>query len=119
MTHPPHPESASTSSKASFDSNSSHTERDPHNVPTFDNKQIETPVLYLPPLLSSLPERFDTSNEPENSPFSPLATQTRLPDIDPASLSLHKALHPISPSKFGILEPTVRRGVQLDVPTPA
>ncbi|KAH7101495.1 hypothetical protein BKA62DRAFT_618649 [Auriculariales sp. MPI-PUGE-AT-0066] len=73
-------------------------ERDPHAVPTFDDTSLshpDEPVLYLPPLLSLLPERFDTA--PSNSPYGSLSTQTRLPDIDPASLSLHKALHAFQP----------------------
>ncbi|KAJ6625665.1 hypothetical protein B0H10DRAFT_2002676 [Mycena sp. CBHHK59/15] len=66
----------------------------PHNVPVFDESRL-APVLYLPPLLSSLPETFPSTPVPPENP--PLITQTRLPDIDPASLSLHKALHHFRP----------------------
>lgn len=73
-------------------------ERDPHAFPNFDSQSLaapKAPVLYLPPLLSSPPE---TPNSVIEDPivkleFPPLITETRLPDIDPASLSLHKALH--------------------------
>ncbi|KAJ7594140.1 hypothetical protein C8J56DRAFT_926073 [Mycena floridula] len=76
--HPPHP-----------------GERDPHELPTFDSTGPDIPVLYLPPLLSSLPERF--APLPRDIKNPPLVTETRLPDIDPASLSLHKALHNFKP----------------------
>jgi hypothetical protein len=74
------------------------TQRDPHSFPSFDEKSLTEPqehVLYLPPLLSSLPERFPSEALPLQNP--PLVTETRLPDIDPASLSLHKALHHFKP----------------------
>ena len=71
--------------------------RDPHLVPDFDSKAAPTsPTLYLPPLLSSLPKHI-SHEHPPNSKFPPLVTETRLPDIDPASLSLHKALHHFRP----------------------
>ncbi|KAJ7680311.1 hypothetical protein DFH06DRAFT_973162 [Mycena polygramma] len=69
-------------------------ERDPHSLPVFDEDK-SSPILYLPPLLSSLPESFPSNPVPHDNP--PLITQTRLPDIDPASLSLHKALHHFRP----------------------
>ena len=70
--------------------------RDPHALPSFD-EEFKEPVLYLPPLLSSLPARFESTviETPEGQ--APLTTVTRLPDIDPASLSLHKALHRFRP----------------------
>ena len=72
--------------------------RNPHDLPTFNSKTLtepEAPILYLPPLLSSLPERFPSLTvQPQNRP---LVTETRLPDIDPVSLSLHKALHHFKP----------------------
>lgn len=77
---------------------SSSTQRDPHSFPSFDSTTLtdpQEPVLYLPPLLSNLPERFPSEALPLQNP--PLVTDTRLPDIDPASLSLHKALHHFRP----------------------
>lgn len=68
--------------------------RDPHELPEFhDGPSSE--LLYLPPLLSSLPAN---AQHPDDAPG--LHTDTRLPDIDPVSLSLHRALHafrPLSP----------------------
>jgi len=71
--------------------------RDPHDIPDFSDPNPQTsPVLFLPPLLSSLPYGF--SHTPAPSPDQPpLTTETHLPDIDPASLSLHRALHYFSP----------------------
>ncbi|KAF7311346.1 UPF0643 protein [Mycena kentingensis (nom. inval.)] len=66
----------------------------PHNLPNFD-KRSRSPVLYLPPLLSSLPR--DVEELPRLGDNPPLVTETRLPDIDPCSLSLHKALHRFTP----------------------
>ena len=74
-------------------------ERNPHDPPTFDSRSLvdpEVPILYLPPLLSSLPHHIPS--EPTSSvEHRPLVTETRLPDIDPVSLSLHKALHHFKP----------------------
>ena len=64
------------------------TERDPHTMPTF---YTNTPILYLPPLLSSLPQILLSHSS------YPLKNATRLPDIGVASLSLHKALHHFRP----------------------
>lgn len=51
------------------------------------------PILYLPPLLSGLPHNHTCDHEQHaNHEFD-----TRLPDIDPASLALHQALHYFSP----------------------
>lgn len=83
---------------ASFDgTKQSQSSRDPHDLPDFSGSNLPTsPVLFLPPLLSSLPYGF--SHTPAPSPDqAPLTTETHLPDIDPASLSLHKALHYFSP----------------------
>ncbi|TFK44676.1 hypothetical protein BDQ12DRAFT_661373 [Crucibulum laeve] len=102
--HPPHPAQALSKSptvELSTNAPQGSDNRDPHTIPTFDSKSLtepEEPVLYLPPLLSSLPEQFTAAELPPRYP--PLTTETRLPDIDPASLSLHKALHhfkPLSP----------------------
>ncbi|KAL0956593.1 hypothetical protein HGRIS_002729 [Hohenbuehelia grisea] len=73
--------------------------RDPHHLPTFDTQSIiqpTEPILYLPPLLSSLPPQHASVATPRTA-YPPLATVTRLPDIDPVSLSLHKALHSFKP----------------------
>jgi len=74
-----------------------HSTRDPHDLPDFSSSDPQTsPVLFLPPLLSSLP--YGLSHTPAPSPDQPpVTTETHLPDIDPASLSLHKALHYFSP----------------------
>jgi hypothetical protein len=82
--------------------------KDPHQFPTFDPQHLaesNTPVLYLPPLLSSLPADVQQASidihdiiKSNNDLYQPpLTTATRLPDIDPASLSLHKALHHFRP----------------------
>lgn len=84
FSHPPHP-------TASIE------QRDSHNIPNFSSQsKFDAPVLYLPPLLSSLPDRYSVAEKPSKP--SPVMTETRLPDIDPTSLSLHKALHHFKPS---------------------
>lgn len=66
---------------------------DPHIPPSsIQLSQQETPILYLPPLLSPLPPGY-RNGEPEQTSY----IQTHLPDIDPVSLSLHKALHSFKP----------------------
>ena len=83
---------------AIFDaSKHSHSKRDPHDIPDFSDSNPQTsPVLFLPPLLSSLPHGL--SHTPAPAPDQPpLTTETHLPDIDPVSLSLHRALHYFSP----------------------
>jgi len=75
---------------------------DPHHLPSFDEGILTTsttPILYLPPLLSSLPHGLQHSFTPSVLDRSrrPLNTETRLPEIDPASLALHKALHGFQP----------------------
>jgi hypothetical protein len=73
--------------------------RDPHILPDFKSRDLNAsgePILYLPPLLSSLP----LPHEPLVSPAAlraPLTTAARLPSIDDASLALHKALHHFAP----------------------
>ncbi|KAJ7096333.1 hypothetical protein C8R44DRAFT_717766 [Mycena epipterygia] len=94
--HPPHGSQYSTANASPARSlllKASKPDEDPHNVPTFDEEKL-APILYLPPLLSSLPANIPSTPLPE---YPPLVTQTRLPDIDPASLSLHKALHHFKP----------------------
>ena len=75
-------------------------EHDPHHLPTFGSTTLTAPtapILYLPPLLSSLPPGY--AQPPEHtSNYRPLTTDTRLPDIDPVSLMLHKALHKFQPT---------------------
>ncbi|KAI0743601.1 hypothetical protein C8Q80DRAFT_1220556 [Daedaleopsis nitida] len=77
--------------------------RDPHVLPTF-SRRSQSPILYLPPLLSSLPvgvvqPNYSTSSPAFSSPSAPrpLSTDSRLPSIDQASLSLHRALHNFHP----------------------
>jgi hypothetical protein len=75
-------------------------ERDPHELPTFNSKSLTNPsstVLYLPPLLSSLPHELGESS---HAPLEqqPILSEIRLPDIDPVSISLHKALHHFHPA---------------------
>ncbi|KAG8687210.1 hypothetical protein FRC09_013633 [Ceratobasidium sp. 395] len=106
-----------------------HGGRDPHALPSFTNASLRdptSPVLYLPPLLSALPRSISYTKEPStttgnhdyynqyysraSSSPAPLPklpphpdrlhpTATRLPDIDPASLSLHRALHFLKPNE--------------------
>jgi hypothetical protein len=92
---PPHP-SESLGNTGNVLQGQAQSARDPHILPTFrSDEEPTTPTLYLPPLLSSLPYNF--SSLKVESRLSPLTTETRLPDIDPASLSLHKALHHFRP----------------------
>ncbi|KIO30693.1 hypothetical protein M407DRAFT_68952 [Tulasnella calospora MUT 4182] len=90
---------SASSSSSSYSSPSSTPEpRDPHLLPKFTPSSLarpSSPVLYLPPLLSSLPPTYPHVEPPTERP--PLHTETRLPNIDPASLSLHKALHHFHP----------------------
>lgn len=101
--HPPHPSQLQGNSQKILSlplkgSSLSDPSRDPHDVPTFDSTSLtepKIPILYLPPLLSSLPSNI--SKSALQNPSLALVTETRLPDIDPASLSLHKALHRFRP----------------------
>ncbi len=80
---------------------------DPHLLPVFTSSDLispSAPILYLPPLLSSLPESLAYKLLSVDPSHQPLVTDTRLPDIDPASLSLHKALHKFMPSTAGYAE---------------
>ena len=70
--------------------------RDPHRLPTFDSSEPTEPILYLPPLLSSLPAGYVQPHYHATS-YRPLRTDSRLPEIDPLSLVLHKALHNFRP----------------------
>jgi len=97
------------------------TERHSHELPTFNSKSLTNPpstVLYLPPLLSSLPHELGvllhTSLEQQ-----PMLSETRLPDIDPASLSLHKALyhfHPATPHYAEVPYDEAFNWKELDLP---
>ncbi|KAH9847143.1 hypothetical protein C2E23DRAFT_863518 [Lenzites betulinus] len=76
---------------------------DPHVLPSFETRAT-SPILYLPPLLSSLPLDVGDAHSPAPFPaFSspsaprPLSTESRLPSIDQASLALHRALHHFRP----------------------
>ncbi|KAF8234051.1 hypothetical protein L208DRAFT_1263833 [Tricholoma matsutake] len=97
---PQAPDSLAQSPLTSLDSPNSTTgcSRDPHVIPLFNSQSLcepEAPVLYLPPLLSALPEGLPSY--PVSLEKPPVVTETRLPDIDPTSLSLHKALHHFTP----------------------
>ncbi|KAG6900536.1 hypothetical protein C0993_009113 [Termitomyces sp. T159_Od127] len=93
-----HPNFEHTDEVRRRECDSSSIQRNPHDLPTFDSDSLTHPqvfVLYLPPLLSSLPEHHPSVSVPTEHP--PVVTATRLPDIDPVSLSLHKALHHFKP----------------------
>ncbi|EJU04433.1 hypothetical protein DACRYDRAFT_20965 [Dacryopinax primogenitus] len=85
------------------DSTTTTTTPDPHIFPEMAPAvagQIAAPILYLPPLLSSLPSCHHNAAEPCHGghfPMKPLHTEVRLPEIDAASLSLHHALHHFRP----------------------
>jgi hypothetical protein len=68
----------------------------PHPSETSDLNPQSKSDLYLPPILSSLPDSVAITSI-LNPSFPPLLTETRLPDIDRPSLSLHKALHHFKP----------------------
>ncbi|KIJ67720.1 hypothetical protein HYDPIDRAFT_83984 [Hydnomerulius pinastri MD-312] len=95
-------------------------ERDPHDFPAFDSQSLVKPasaVLYLPPLLSSLPRGLRAPPIPSERP--PLITETRLPNIDPVSLSLHKALHhfhPLGDDYAGLSYPQAFNWSELELP---
>jgi hypothetical protein len=106
FSHPPHPSEAllkhlnHPKSKQLQETSSLFPKSplDPHQLPAFDSKSLtepEEPVLYPPPLLPSLPEAF--LHPPVSAEYPPVLTETRIPHIDPASLSLHKALHHFRP----------------------
>lgn len=71
------------------------TERDPHELLTFNSNSLTKPpctVLYLPPQLSSLPHELGVLPH-VSLEQQPMLSETLLLDIDPASLSLHKSLN--------------------------
>jgi hypothetical protein len=72
---------------------------DPHEPPHFAKQapvHSDQPILYLPPVLSSLPCSFPIHTH-VSTDRSPKTSEARLPDIDPASFSLHRALHKFCP----------------------
>jgi hypothetical protein len=75
--------------------------RDPHTIPDFDQETLThsgEPILFLPPFLSSLPHAYSShKSPPSNGRPVPQTTESVLPDIDSASLSLHQALHNFTP----------------------
>ncbi|WWC93954.1 hypothetical protein V866_000792 [Kwoniella sp. B9012] len=80
-----------------------------HTLPPTTDEISTDPILYLPPLLSPLPEHHiheQQQNEKEKDSTTQVLVkvvealkgfETRLPDIDPASLALHQALHHFKP----------------------
>ena len=73
--------------------------QDPHRLPTFDSKTLISPaepILYLPPLLSSLPVGYSHVPQP-HAHYGHIDLENRLPEIDDLSLALHKALHAFHP----------------------
>jgi hypothetical protein len=70
-----------------------------HSLPPVSAESIpDDPILYLPPLLSPLPHAHQEAHKPHRPSEEELSDfNTRLPDIDPASLVLHQALHNFSP----------------------
>jgi hypothetical protein len=90
FTAPPHPGHATAGNSKAH----SEMRTDPHVAPCITALETQ-PILYLPPLLSSLPPSHSHNPTPEDlgTPY----TETHLPDIDPVSLSLHKALHKFRP----------------------
>lgn len=78
----------------------SHTIEAHHHLPPVSSSIPEDPILYLPPLLSPLPDhaRHDHHHHHTGPTEEELSNfNTRLPDIDPASLVLHQALHQFHP----------------------
>ena len=75
------------------------TKRDLHTLPDFARRSV-SPILYLPPMLSSLPEGVAHPGYPlaASGAPGPRATESRLPTIDGASLALHRALHAFRPA---------------------
>jgi len=74
--------------------------RNPLELPVFDEETLTNPgqpILYLPPILSSLPHTYGESITVAPTGRVPKATEAHLPDIGAASLSLHKALHNFTP----------------------
>jgi len=77
------------------DSLQAHSFQTHHSLPTAADSVPSEPVLYLPPLLSPLPSSIQHKHHAPHELLSDF--ETRLPDIDPASLALHQALHHLRP----------------------
>ncbi|WWC70422.1 uncharacterized protein I206_104373 [Kwoniella pini CBS 10737] len=91
-----------------------HTVTAHHSLPPTTDEISTDPILYLPPLLSPLPESHIHRHDDDGNQFSQekkdettkvlikvvealKGFETRLPDIDPASLALHQSLHHFKP----------------------
>jgi hypothetical protein len=72
-----------------------------HHLPSPNSIIPSDPILYLPPLLSPLPTSIP--HHKHHGPNDEILSnfETRLPDIDPASLELHQALHSFTPVDAG------------------
>jgi hypothetical protein len=71
-----------------------------HQPPPAVAPPNEDPILYLPPLMSRLPHGTAAHAHTAITPHAcdhDTEFDTRLPDIDPASLALHQALHYFHP----------------------
>lgn len=68
-----------------------------HHLPAATDPIPADPILYLPPLLSPLPDHVEHKHHHGPSEEELSSFDTRLPDIDPASLALHQALHHFEP----------------------
>lgn len=72
-----------------------------HHLPPVTESIPDDPILFLPPLLSPLPAQHRHAHDlyhhsgPTDEELSNF--NTRLPNIDPASLVLHQALHRFKP----------------------
>jgi hypothetical protein len=84
-------------------------EKDQHHSLPDLRGPLDTPVLYLPPLLSRLPSQ-DVLPLPSSSVVDSAFrfdkpgisyTKSFLPSIDQASLDLHRALHHFRPTSAG------------------
>ncbi|WVW83659.1 hypothetical protein I302_105680 [Kwoniella bestiolae CBS 10118] len=104
---PPASRRASDSSSKQVDPTIVHSH---HSLPPTTDDISTDPILYLPPLLSPLPEHHihehthgDGKEKDETAQVLVKVVEalkgfeTRLPDIDPASLALHQALHGFKP----------------------
>jgi hypothetical protein len=90
---------SSSTSLSSLATSPKHEKHDVHQLPEFTAESLANPsepILYLPPLISSLPTTHLEHAVPL-VPQGPLATEVRLPEIDEASLALHKTLHKFKP----------------------
>jgi hypothetical protein len=79
-------------------SNQSETFQAHHHLPPATSTLIpKDPILYLPPLLSPLPQHVARIKKDGPSYEEMAEFATRLPDIDPGSLALHQGLHHFKP----------------------